>query len=122
MTRSLPPWENCRGWTTSDPLRRRNSAARRNPTNQVPKRNHQPSEIGFQKPHNTIAMPEHFFFTPHFGNSERVAFGMAQDQESVGGQKGGERWFIEQSLCKRRGPFSDVLFAIRRVSENQVES
>jgi hypothetical protein len=62
-----------------------------------------------------------FEFAPGCGNFEVVAFGVSEDEEAVGGKQAGKDWIIQELLGEGGGTAADILFAVRRVSENEGE-
>jgi hypothetical protein len=64
---------------------------------------------------------EEFKFAPGYGNFKGVTFGMAEDEETVGGEQAGEGWVIQEQLSEGGGTAVNVFFAVRRVGENEGE-
>lgn len=58
---------------------------------------------------------------PRGGHFERVALGVAEHPQSAGREQRGEVDVIKHLLCKRGGTAADVLLAVRRIRENQIE-
>jgi len=66
-------------------------------------------------------VPEHFDFLPGGRQLERVAFGVAEDEQAAGADQRREMGIVQQVLRERRGPAPDVFLAVGRVGENQIE-
>src|SRR5438093_100143 len=71
-----------------------------------------------QEPHHGVAVPEHFRFCPNVRHVQRVAPGMAEDEQTASREQGRKIRIVQQLLREGGGTAPDVFFAVRRVGEN----
>ena len=74
-----------------------------------------------KKAHHGVAVLEFFGFPPGFRHIECIAFAVAEDEQAVSRQQRRKMRVVEQLLGERCGAASDILFAVRRVGEDQIE-
>src|SRR6266568_5997724 len=74
-----------------------------------------------EKTHYRVAVLEFFGFPPDFRQLQCIAFAVAEDKQTVAREQRRQMQVVEQLLGKRRGAATDILLAVRRVGENQIE-
>lgn len=79
-----------------------------------------PSRL-LQNAHDVVAVGEGAHFLPRCGDLDLVAFGVAEDEKGVGGEDAGKAFVVERELSEGGGAAVDILFAVGRVGENEIE-
>src|SRR3954470_20816880 len=75
-----------------------------------------------KKPHHVISMLEHFLFQPVRRNRQRVAFGMTEDEQTVGREELWQFLVVQQALSQGSRAAAYVLFTVWRFGHDKIES